>query len=1175
MRTILLLLSQLFFILTFAQNVEVVTQEKNLGIVSQIKFGNNGRYVASANEKNFQVKIWDVTSSKLIGTLNGHTSSIKCLAFLPDKKQIVSADDKNNVFFWDLESWKLKDSINHSCSIEFLTVVNNKVLGISAKNEIIDLSPADTKILTTSKKSINAVFGGKKNLYLGAENELQKFDLASNNITTIATPDKKTDIDYINVSNLYTVAHLTSGKVLVYNDKMQLANELSTLSNFVAVDINGNSKLIAASNRNGEVVLYNYETGQEKATLKDPSSNESIRTLSFNASGTSLATSGYKKLLLSKVYSNNNVIQIWDTNRESVQKTLKGDVNAVQAFAFNPVENHLFSLRDQQLDIWSLNSGERLGTIELHERKLEVKDRLADNAEIKKEETKKEVLGTKVSLDKLSKFGKGGLGSLKDKAASKLTQKATETKTTVKEESKLSGKAAFSRFGFQEDKIIISPKGNYLLTSFKGDELRLYSLKDGLPEYIDYVKTGQKEFYDVVFDKEELNIIVGGAGETPVSIVSIEGIQNPISKTLEVPQDNDSKIKGAFQSANALAMSVDGKHLVALFNTGRIVAWSTYSWRKEVDVNPKATMTRHPFIGFSKNGTKLFVNTGIGVYTYDFSALSKSTNGSAELGDVLTLKKAKINGYPVMTHAEMDHLISIDDNNVEFLDVINDKRTTTHQMEGKLITDIQVNKFGFVGISLKNGELKIFDPKTGKERFLMVGQDDNAIFKTPNNYYKVTKEGNELVTFRVGSNAYPFEQFDATNNRPDLVLAAMNSEDQSLITLYKKAFEKRLSKLGLPSTENVDLSKLPSGSITNFSSIPLTTDKKTVTINFEANSKSGELSKLLVWNNDVPIFGKIGKTISGGNYKGELPVNLASGNNKIQVAVLDSKGRESLKETIDVECLTKTKPNLYILSIGTSTYKDSKYNLDYAAKDAKDLVSTFEGKSDIYGEVKTKLITNEEATSINISQLKSFFKDAKIDDVVMVFVAGHGLLDANYDYFYGTYDVNFNDPNKKGLAYEKLEALLDGISPLKKILIMDTCHSGEVEEEELLVSEEDESEEDVMFRAVGPALTTIDASPTKMMKELFTDLRRGTGTTVLSSAGGAEFAMESNDWKNGLFTYSLLFGLRNNTADLNEDGIVMLSELQIYVTDRVAKLSHGKQTPTARIQNIELDYRIW
>ena len=144
---------------------------------------------------------------------------------------------------------------------------------------------------------------------------------------------------------------------------------------------------------------------------------------------------------------------------------------------------------------------------------------------------------------------------------------------------------------------------------------------------------------------------------------------------------------------------------------------------------------------------------------------------------------------------------------------------------------------------------------------------------------------------------------------------------------------------------------------------------------------------------------------------------------------------------------------------------------------------------------------------------------------------------------------------------------------------MDTCHSGEVEEDDLTVSDEtttDENSDDVMFRAVGPKLNTVSGmSPSKMMKELFVDLRKGTGTTVISSAGGAEFAMESNEWKNGLFTYCLLFGLRNGSADLDKDGKIMLSELQLYTTDRVTQLSKGKQTPTTRIQNIQLDYQIW
>src|SRR5690554_958967 len=98
---------------------------------------------------------------------------------------------------------------------------------------------------------------------------------------------------------------------------------------------------------------------------------------------------------------------------------------------------------------------------------------------------------------------------------------------------------------------------------------------------------------------------------------------------------------------------------------------------------------------------------------------------------------------------------------------------------------------------------------------------------------------------------------------------------------------------------------------------------------------------------------------------------------------------------------------------------------------------------------------------------------------------------------------------------------------------MDTCHSGEVSEDEVMLadnSEEDLAFEDVTFRAVGPNLregSDTKASAGKMARLLFADIRKGTGATVISSAGGVEFAMEGEDWKNGLFTYCLLNGLTN------------------------------------------------
>jgi uncharacterized caspase-like protein len=237
-------------------------------------------------------------------------------------------------------------------------------------------------------------------------------------------------------------------------------------------------------------------------------------------------------------------------------------------------------------------------------------------------------------------------------------------------------------------------------------------------------------------------------------------------------------------------------------------------------------------------------------------------------------------------------------------------------------------------------------------------------------------------------------------------------------------------------------------------------------------------------------------------------------------------------------------------------------------------------ENSVYANVYSKSLHNENVTSTNIIALKEFLAKSKPDDVVMVFVAGHGVLDENFDYYFGTHDMDFTSPSGKGLAYEKLESILDGIKANKKILIMDTCHSGEIDKEDVFfVASNDEEvpdDEDISFRAVGPAVEeNSNASPSRLSSILFNDLRRGTGSTVISSAGGAEFAMESDKWKNGLFTYALLLGLKTGNADLDKDGQIMLLELQEYVVGLVSDLSNGKQVPNTRIANMELDFRIW
>ena len=254
-------------------------------------------------------------------------------------------------------------------------------------------------------------------------------------------------------------------------------------------------------------------------------------------------------------------------------------------------------------------------------------------------------------------------------------------------------------------------------------------------------------------------------------------------------------------------------------------------------------------------------------------------------------------------------------------------------------------------------------------------------------------------------------------------------------------------------------------------------------------------------------------------------------------------------------------------------------NLTYAAKDASDLISAFESNGENYENITILKYLNQEATTSNILQSKEILQKSKVNDEVVVFVAGHGLLDANLDYYLATHDVDFLNPSTKGLKYENLEGLLDGIPARKKVMFLDACHSGEVDKEAKgeQTASSISTTGNVKFRGFNSSTNNSMGlqNSFKMMQELFADLRRGTGAVVISSASGAEYAFESPEWNNGVFTYSLLEGLKSGNCDENEDGEIRMSELRNYVMTRVAELTNGNQHPTSRNENLEFDFKIW
>jgi len=84
---------------------------------------------------------------------------------------------------------------------------------------------------------------------------------------------------------------------------------------------------------------------------------------------------------------------------------------------------------------------------------------------------------------------------------------------------------------------------------------------------------------------------------------------------------------------------------------------------------------------------------------------------------------------------------------------------------------------------------------------------------------------------------------------------------------------------------------------------------------------------------------------------------------------------------------------------------------------------------------------------------------------------------------------------------------------------------------------------------------------TEAIRELASDEY---GVVVMAASTGQEVSIERPEWKHGAFTKALLEGLQEGRADLSQDGIVHLTELDHFIAEKVKELTQGEQHPTHR-----------
>lgn len=496
-----------------------------------------------------------------------------------------------------------------------------------------------------------------------------------------------------------------------------------------------------------------------------------------------------------------------------------------------------------------------------------------------------------------------------------------------------------------------------------------------------------------------------------------------------------------------------------------------------------------------------------------------------------------------------------------------------------------------------NGISHFYDMQNREKIFSKIELDNSRCFVTDNNYYFADKSALKFMGFKIGANVFPFEQFDAQYNRPDIVLEKYGYSENEVIEVYKKAVEKRNSLLGNSSLIDFEDFHLPEIKFEN-GKIPASTKNKIVKLNINAYDSIYAIKKINIFINDVPCYGSNGiDTKDENNNKISLSKNieLSNGQNKIQISAVNSKGVESLKRTAFINYIgEEAEPDLYLIAVSVSEYADSNFNLNYARKDGMDIINLFGNNRKEFGNIFIDTPFNQNAIKENFLKLKDKLNKSNVDDQVIVFISGHGLLDEKLDFYFASYDCDFSNPSERGLSYNSIENLLDGIPARNKLLMMDACHSGEIDKENTVVNSNvtlsDGSKGGlVSYDYRGASVQVFEKEKAlglknnfELMQELFSNLNRGSGAVVISAAAGKGYALESPKWKNGVFTFSVKSALTKSNpffmtlpADKNNDRKITVSELKDFVDNAVVIYTNGAQKPTTRRENLENNFVIF
>jgi WD40 repeat protein len=571
---------------------------------------------------------------------------------------------------------------------------------------------------------------------------------------------------------------------------------------------------------------------------------------------------------------------------------------------------------------------------------------------------------------------------------------------------------------------------------------------------------------------------------------------------------------GEIQKASAF--SADGRFLATGDIKGVVKIWDTTS-----ETPPKKMKSERKVVNaivFSPDG-KFLVSAGsdgdIKFWGVDGGKLLKTFKGHNNIINSLAFS---FDGHLLASGS--------DDRSIKIWDVENGLSIKSLEGHENWIESVAFSPNGLaIASGSRDGTSRLWDTSTGREivRLINIGFLDWIII-TPDGYFNTSSDSLEHINLQIGDYEYSLDQVFHHFYKPELIQKSLRGD-------FSRDETPKIDEIATPPKVHIAYPKPGQIFYQNIIDVVVAVD-----------DMSGGLSDILLYHNGKAVADKdlrgikvVEKSVS---VKKQFRVSLSAGENKLSAIALSKDGTRSNPNEVIVHYDAPLKEaNLHLLLIGINNYQNPALNLNYAVPDAEGINDFFRRKSrGIFKKVEVSKLFDEQATAETIASGFRKLSSTPSKDVVIIYLAGHGVALKNQWYFI-THDITHPELNEqvetKGISSYDLSRYVNSIGARKVLLIIDSCKSGEA----LLAFRSSEERRALM------------------------QLARSTGVYIIAASNRNQNAAEVKELGHGIFTYTLLSGL-NGRASIGEQKSITVKRLLAFVEEELPELSQKyKQEP--------------